>query len=321
MVPITIGVPVYNGADMLDESLACLARQTFRDFEVLIFDNASTDATGAIARSWVERDSRFRYFRNATNIGAVLNFSAPLEAATSPWFLWRADDDLSGDNYLECLYKAATASPGCRLAAAEVVSHDLDGGRRKVASPPRLTDPASLSSRLRMLLGVHPSWFYGLWETETIQKINADLIAHYPFAYASDHLALYGPIIDGAVRAAPGTRFIQRIRRTATTPRRQTRAPFALMAEARGRFRDQLRRMRAERRLGAVLTLALVVVEPLYLQRTVFRWQKMLRTWLRERLGMASRGMGKGYYFDRIDRDVAEGVATRQNQDEADAKR
>ena len=34
MVPITIGVPVYNGADLLDESLACLARQSFRDFKV-----------------------------------------------------------------------------------------------------------------------------------------------------------------------------------------------------------------------------------------------------------------------------------------------
>jgi len=41
MVPITIGVPVYNGADLLDESLACLARQTFRDFKVLMLDAAS----------------------------------------------------------------------------------------------------------------------------------------------------------------------------------------------------------------------------------------------------------------------------------------
>ena len=60
MVPITIGVPVYNGADLLDESLACLARQTFGDFKVLIYDNASTDATPEIARRWAERDPQLQ---------------------------------------------------------------------------------------------------------------------------------------------------------------------------------------------------------------------------------------------------------------------
>jgi len=48
MVPITIGVPVYNGADLIEESLACLARQSFGDFKALIFDNASTDGTSEI---------------------------------------------------------------------------------------------------------------------------------------------------------------------------------------------------------------------------------------------------------------------------------
>ena len=61
MPAVTIGVPVYNGDALLDECLQCLAAQTFRDFEVLVYDNASTDRTASIAQSWAARDARFRY--------------------------------------------------------------------------------------------------------------------------------------------------------------------------------------------------------------------------------------------------------------------
>lgn len=81
MVPITIGVPVYNGAALLDESLACLARQTFRDFKVLIFDNASTDGTSDIGKAWAARDGRFHYVRQPRNVGAIDNFRDVLLAA------------------------------------------------------------------------------------------------------------------------------------------------------------------------------------------------------------------------------------------------
>jgi len=307
MVPITIGVPVYNGADLLDECLACLARQTFRDFKVLIFDNASTDATGEIARGWAARDARFHYFRQAKNLGAGANFMAALDAADSPWFLWRADDDLCADNYLEVLYRLATSAPGCQLAVGTVVSHDLDGGRRNESPPPKDVDPRSLGGRLRMLLGSHASWLYGLWDTATIRAIEADIIPHFPFPFAADHLALYGPIIDGAVRATTETHFIQRVRRTAATPRKRTRMPYALMAEVHGGFRRQLRRIRAQRRPSPLLRAALLAVEPFYLRQTVFKWLKMFRTWLREQFGVVGSMELPGHYFDRIDPNCVSG--------------
>ena len=113
-------------------SLACLARQTFRDFEVLIFDNASTDATAEIAAAWVARDPQFHYLRQPNNVGALANFRDVLLAAKSPWFMWRADDDLSADDYIETLHSLATSSPGCRLAVSTIRSCDLDGGRLRV---------------------------------------------------------------------------------------------------------------------------------------------------------------------------------------------
>ena len=131
MVPITIGVPVYNGADLLDESLACLARQTFGDFKVLIFDNASTDGTAEIAQSWTARDGRFHYLRQPSNVGGVTNFRDVLRAAESPWFTWRADDDLSADDYVETLYRLADAFAGLQTGRFD---HSLVRSRRRPAA-------------------------------------------------------------------------------------------------------------------------------------------------------------------------------------------
>ncbi|MGD1038773.1 MAG: glycosyltransferase family 2 protein [Roseiarcus sp.] len=298
MVPITIGVPVYNGADLLDESLACLARQTFRDFKVLIFDNASTDGTAEIARGWAARDARFHHVRQPRNVGIVANFSAALLAAESPWFLWRAHDDLSADDYVETLHRLATGSPGCKLAVSTILCCDLDGGRRSLTPPPEIRDGAAVSDRVRALLGYHPGWVYGLWDRETLLKAYLPIFTDFPNAFASDHLTLYGPIIDGVVRTTTKTEFILRRRGTAATPRRQTRTPFSLMVETRRAFRAELRRMRSERRLSLPLRAALFASEPLYLRHTLPTLLKMARTGMRELLGVAGpRGMGR--HFER----------------------
>ena len=299
MVPITIGVPVYNGADLLDESLACLARQTFGDFKVLIYDNASTDGTAEIARNWAARDGRFQYARQPSNVGSIANFRDALLAAESPWFLWRADDDLSADDYVETLYRLATRSPGCQLAVSTVLSQDLDGGRRRLSTPPEISDLASVRGRIRTLLHCHPSWIYGLWDRQTVADAYRFVFADFPYAFAADHLILYGPIIDGVVRTTAQTQFIQRARRTAATPRRQSRAPFSLMVETRRAFRAELRRMRSERRLSASMRAALVASEPLYLQRTLPSLLKMARTGARELLGISGSGWKPGSYFER----------------------
>ncbi len=295
MVPITIGVPVYNGAGLLEESLVCLARQTFGDFKVLIFDNASTDATGDIARAWAQRDPRFEHIRQVENVGGVANFRAALLAAQSPWFLWRADDDLSADDYLETLHRLATSSPGCKLAVGNVLSCDFDGGNRRLTAAPEIGAALPPRERLRMLFAYHPSWFYGLWDRQTLIDAYLPVCRNYPFAYAADHLTLYGPIIDGVVTATAKTEFIQRAR---PSPRRGTRMPFSVMLQSRLAFAKELRRIRTARQLPAGLRAALVASEPFYLERTVPSLMKTARTGVRELLGI--RGPRKvGRHFDK----------------------
>ena len=298
MVPITIGVPVYNGADLLDDSLACLARQTFRDFKVLIFDNASTDGTAEIAKGWATRDARFHYVRQPQNVGGLPNFRDALLAADTPWFMWRADDDLSDDDYVETLYRLATTSPGCKLAVSSVVNCDTQGEGQRLWTPSVIVSPGSIGGRLEALRNCHPASFYGLWSREAACEAFLPIVEGFPFAYASDHATLYGPIIEGAVRMTNKTRFFSRFRRP-IAPRPRTRIPFAVMVEVRRAFRRQLRRIRSQRDLPASLRIALRVTEPLYLQRTLPSLLKMARTGLRELLGISGpRVIGRHFQRD-----------------------
>lgn len=91
---VSIGMPVYNGERFLREALESLLAQTFRDFEVVISDNASTDNTRAICEDYAARDPRIQYYRSEHNQGAAWNFNRVFELASGEYFKWFAHDDL-----------------------------------------------------------------------------------------------------------------------------------------------------------------------------------------------------------------------------------
>lgn len=215
MAAITVGVPVYNGAQFLEECLDCLERQTFKDFEVLIYDNASTDATPDIAKQFVMRDARFHYVRQPENVGPVQNFIDSMEAARTPFFLWRAHDDLSSENFLECTYRAISSTPGAKLAVGVMERVNLNKtGRRKVYPFPLLAGPKILQIQ-KLLFGSHAGWIYGLWDLKTLKQCFHSARDAYPYVWAHDYLTLYPVLIDCAVGGTNETRVVKRIVRKA----------------------------------------------------------------------------------------------------------
>ena len=68
--PLSIGLPVYNGADYLEQSVDALLGQTFGDFELILLSNASTDGTDDICRRYEREDERVRFLRQPVNVGA-----------------------------------------------------------------------------------------------------------------------------------------------------------------------------------------------------------------------------------------------------------
>lgn len=116
MPRLSIGIPVFNGQEFLPALLDSLLTQTYRDFEILICDNASNDRTRDICREYERDDTRIRYICNERNLGAVANFNRVFELSTAPLFKWAAHDDLYHQDYLETCVRLLDDDPGVVLA-------------------------------------------------------------------------------------------------------------------------------------------------------------------------------------------------------------
>lgn len=108
---VSIGMPVYNGEKLICEALDSLLAQDFKNFELIISDNASTDRTAEICKMYAARDSRIRYYRNERNIGPVSNFNKVIHLGRGKYFMWAADDDLYESSYISCMVDSLNNNP------------------------------------------------------------------------------------------------------------------------------------------------------------------------------------------------------------------
>lgn len=98
---VSIGMPVFNGEAHLREGIDSLLGQSYTDIELIISDNASTDATQDICRDYAGRDRRVRYYRNDANIGASDNYNAVFRHARGAYFKWASSNDICGREFIE----------------------------------------------------------------------------------------------------------------------------------------------------------------------------------------------------------------------------
>jgi glycosyltransferase involved in cell wall biosynthesis len=126
---VTVGIPVYNGEKHIAQSIESVLVQTYRDFVLIICDNASTDGTERICREYAARDPRIRYHRNEKNLGASPNFNKVFDLADLEveFFQWLAHDDMLAPTYLEKCLAAMDAAPPTAVMAfpqRQWISHE-----------------------------------------------------------------------------------------------------------------------------------------------------------------------------------------------------
>lgn len=98
---VSIGIPVYNGELYIKNAINSVLTQSFRNFELIISDNASTDSTEEICKEFAKNDSRIKYVRQGINQGADFNFNFVLSEAKSKYFVWLGADDYWEPTFLE----------------------------------------------------------------------------------------------------------------------------------------------------------------------------------------------------------------------------
>jgi glycosyltransferase involved in cell wall biosynthesis len=211
---VSIGLPVYNGERYLPETLSSIAAQTFRDYELIICDNASTDATSEIARACVAQDARVRYVRSATNLGLGRNFRRGLELATGQYFKWATHDDPLDPEFLARCVEVLDRDPSVVLAyprtklidAAGAVISEYDN-RLHLPHPTAAARFTALHERLGLCNAQ-----LGVIRTEVLRRI-----APYGTYVASDICLLAELTLYGKFWEVPEFLFFRRLHEDASS--------------------------------------------------------------------------------------------------------
>lgn len=98
---VSICIPTFNYGEFISEAIQSVLSQSFSDFELIVVDNASTDATADLMETFARSDPRIRFYRNAENVGIVKNFNRALEYATGDYVKVLCADDLLAPSALE----------------------------------------------------------------------------------------------------------------------------------------------------------------------------------------------------------------------------
>lgn len=108
-IKLSLVIPTFNRADLIDQTLQSISYQTIRPFEVIVVDNASTDDTSSI----VERYRKFgiKYYQNSRNLGMVGNYNKCLELASGDYISFLHSDDLISPDWCETWLKTIIKHP------------------------------------------------------------------------------------------------------------------------------------------------------------------------------------------------------------------
>ncbi len=103
---ITTIIPTYRRPKLLRRTILSVLQQSYRDFEIKVYDNASCDETREVVESLMVADPRIKYHCHPENIGLVRNFAYGMERVVTPFFNVLSDDDLVFPHFFEIALSA-----------------------------------------------------------------------------------------------------------------------------------------------------------------------------------------------------------------------
>lgn len=167
---VSIGIPVYNSDDTIAACLRSVLNQSYRNIEVVISDNCSTDKTANICKDFADLDSRISLVVQGENIGPAANFDFVLSRATGSYFMWVAADDIKSEDFVALNLEFLEENPEF---LASTCPNRFDGHESEIHIWEMLALIDGQKSRIIEFLGNAErshGLFYSLFRTEILKS-------------------------------------------------------------------------------------------------------------------------------------------------------
>lgn len=125
-MPVSIVIPAYNAAATIAATLDSILAQTFADWEAIVVDDGSKDATGTTARAFADRDPRFRVIAQC-NAGEAGARNTGIAQVLHNWLLFVDADDWIAPNHLQRMTAELAANPGLDAVYCQYARVAADG--------------------------------------------------------------------------------------------------------------------------------------------------------------------------------------------------
>ncbi len=169
---VSIGMPVYNGERFLREAIESLLGQDYRNLELVICDNDSTDGTAAICQEFARRDPRVGYRRHQANVGMLENFNRAFRASAGEFFMWAGDHDNRRQDFISRCMEELAYDRDAVLCAPRAEWIDEQGSSQ--GTIPVVIDTRGMGKleRLQVVLwGVeYPYQIYGVIRSSALRR-------------------------------------------------------------------------------------------------------------------------------------------------------
>jgi glycosyltransferase involved in cell wall biosynthesis len=149
---VSIGLIAYNEDCFIYRTIESLLAQEFRDFELVISDNASTDRTGEICLDFASKDPRVIYDRSPENVGAIGNFNRVAERCSGEYFMLACGHDLWSPLLLSRCVDILKSDPGVVLCFSDCAYIDSHGKVIQSVRPQVDTRGMDLRARFNAVL-------------------------------------------------------------------------------------------------------------------------------------------------------------------------
>ncbi|MBE3605368.1 glycosyltransferase family 2 protein [Campylobacter sp. RM13119] len=118
---VSILIPVYNREGLIEETIKSAIGQTYKDIEVIVVDNKSTDKTWKVLQKIASKDERIKIFQNESNLGPVRNWKRCIDEASGEYakILW-SDDLISPEFIAKTIYFLESKDVGFVFTGTEI---------------------------------------------------------------------------------------------------------------------------------------------------------------------------------------------------------
>jgi len=205
---VTIALPVYNGENFIERAIHSVINQSFTDFEFIISDNASTDRTRDIVKTYQQQDERIRLIENDQNIGAAANYNVGFLQAKGEYLKWCAHDDEIDPGHVATLVDKLDSDSRLSLAFGKTICIDAVGQKLPMVGEemPEVLDPDPVARFMNAILNAGTCFpIFGLFRRAALEKT----MLHLPY-YGSDRALLAEAALMGRFGCAPEAIFYNR---------------------------------------------------------------------------------------------------------------